>query len=146
MNQTTMTEEESQLLWKVGTQYKQDWKKIAKRLQNITGNKRSPNFLMNEYMKLKGETAECNDPFTHDEDLKLVKWTEEYGMNWIKIADMFGNRGAIKLKNRYYCYIKKKNLLDGLKKEVEEKKLSGDEFISFEDSPASIELYNQNFA
>jgi len=97
---------------------------------------------MNEYMKLKGESTENNEPFSHEEDIRLVRLTEELGTNWIKIAEIFGNRGAIKLKNRFYCYLKKKNLVDGLKAEIEERKKNGDDFISFEDSPLS---FTQNF-
>lgn len=142
MNCSVLSEEERNLLWQVGTQYKQDWKKVAKRLTILTGNKRSPNFLMKEYMKLKGGAIESNEPFTYDEDVKLVKLTEELGMNWIKIAEIFGNRGAIKLKNRFYCHLKKKNLLDGIKEEVQRRKSYGEDFISFQENPLDFNQMN----
>ncbi len=35
-------------------------------------------------------------------------------MNWIRIAEFFQGRGPIKLKNRYYCHIRKKGLYEKL--------------------------------
>lgn len=72
---------------------------------------------MAKFSELKQASNENKMPFTKDEDIRLVQAVEIHGMNWMKIAEFFDNRGAIKLKNRYYGHIKRKNLLESLKEE-----------------------------
>lgn len=79
-------------------------------------------FLMAQYSELKNQFTENAAPFSKEEDLKLVELVEMYGMKWMKIAEFFENRGPIKLKNRYYGHIVRKNLLESLKEELSKSK------------------------
>jgi len=113
------------LLWTVGTKYNNDWKKVAKRLMILTErSKLSPVFLRERYAKLKLEKAETREPFSLCEDLKLVGFIQEFGCDWLKISALFGNRGPVKLKNRYYTHILRKNLLENLLATLKENELN----------------------
>lgn len=57
-----------------------------------------------------------------------MELVETHGMKWMKIAEFFQNRGPIKLKNRYYGHIIRKNLLDSLKLEIQQAKCAYSNF------------------
>jgi len=44
------------------------------------------------------------------------------GLDWIKIAEVMGIQNPVRIKNRYYAHIKKKNKLDGIFHEIASKK------------------------
>jgi len=116
------TEEKDQTLLKLGTQYKCDWKKIAKRFNH---KKITPHFLKIRYKELTCAPLQRRIKFNHKEDLMISKYFEKYGSNWAQMATHFNDRTAIMLKNRYYSFIRKKDLLDMLLQEVREIEKTG---------------------
>jgi hypothetical protein len=50
----------------------------------------------------------------------IAKYFEKYGSNWGQMATHFQDRTAIMLKNRYYSFIRKRDLLSELLQEVKE--------------------------
>lgn len=107
--------EKDQMLLKLGAQYKCDWKKISKRFNN---KKVTPHFLKIRYKELTCAPLQRRVKFNHREDLMIAKYFEKYGSNWAQMATHFNNRTAIMLKNRYYSFIRKRELLDGLLQKV----------------------------
>lgn len=103
--------EKDQMLLKLGAQYKCDWKKISKRFNN---KKVTPHFLKIRYKELTCAPLQRRVKFNHREDLMIAKYFDKYGSNWAQMATHFNNRTAIMLKNRYYSFIRKRELLDGL--------------------------------
>jgi len=50
----------------------------------------------------------------------IAKYFEKYGSNWGQMAGHFKDRTAIMLKNRYYSFIRKRDLLSSLLEEVKD--------------------------
>lgn len=134
-------EDDDELLKVLGTKYKNDWKKIMKRIINVRNIKMSPTFLRKRFMEIRELPMIKRSKFTHEEDLKLAQLIEKFGMNWMKISELFPERGAIMLKNRYYSYIRKKNLLENLQEENKWRHKNGQEVFSYEGS----DLYSLQF-
>jgi len=111
------SEEKDQLLLKLGTQYKCDWKKIAKRFNH---KKITPHFLKTRYKELTCAPLQRRIKFSHKEDLMIAKYFEKYGSNWAQMAAHFNDRTAIMLKNRYYSFIRKRELLESMINEVKD--------------------------
>jgi len=109
--------EKDNMLLKLGAQFKCDWKKIAKRFHN---RRLTPCFLKNRYKELIDAPFQRRVKFTHKEDLMIAKYFEKYGSCWPTLATHFKDRSPIMLKNRYYSFIRKRNLLDSLLEEVHE--------------------------
>jgi len=107
--------EKDELLLKLGTQYKFDWKKIAKKFNN---KKVTPLFLKIRHKELTYAPTQRRMKFNHKEDLMIAKYFEKYGSNWAQMSLHFENRTAIMLKNRYYSFIRKRDLLPILLAEV----------------------------
>jgi len=107
--------EKDEMLLKLGTQYKFDWKKISKKFNN---KKITPNFLKIRYKELTCAPVQRRIKFNHKEDLMIAKYFEKYGSNWAQMSVHFENRTAIMLKNRYYSFIRKRDLLPILISEV----------------------------
>lgn len=114
----TWTAEDDELLKTLGLQYKNDWKKIVKRLFTLRSIKKNPNFLRNRFKELTKDSAQKRIKFSHQEDVKLAKLIQEHGMNWMKLGEFFPERTPIMIKNRYYSFIRKKNLLSTLNDEA----------------------------
>ena len=112
-------EKDEKLLLELAPKYKNDWKKISKRMFRLNNKKFGLNFLRIKYKELADDNVKKRVRFTHKEDLMIAKYSQIYGHDWTKIAFYFTNRTPIMLKNRYY-HMKKKNILDKLVKEVEE--------------------------
>jgi len=112
-------EKDEKLLLELAPKYKNDWKKISKRMFRLHNKKFGLNFLRIKYKELADDNVKKRVRFTHKEDLMIAKYSSIYGHDWTKIAYYFSNRTPIMLKNRYY-HMKKKNILDKLVKEVEE--------------------------
>jgi len=110
------TEENDQLLLRLAVQYKCDWKKVSRKFKK-RNKKVTPNFLKIRYKELIAAPVHRRTKFSHVEDLMLAKYFNQYGPNWNQIASHFKKRTGIMLKNRYYSYIKKKNLLPALLEE-----------------------------
>lgn len=127
------TEDKDQNLLKLGSQYKCDWKKIAKRFNH---KKITPHFLKIRYKELTCAPLQRRVKFNHKEDLMISKYFERYGSNWAQMATHFCDRTAIMLKNRYYSFIRKKDLLDSLLQEVREIEKTGQEVDKLPDTDA----------
>lgn len=109
--------EKDHLLLKLGAQYKCDWKKTAKRFNH---KKLTPHFLKMRYKELTCAPIQRRIKFNHKEDLMIAKYFDKYGSNWAQMATHFHDRTAIMLKNRYYSYIRKREILEPLLNEVKE--------------------------
>lgn len=130
MDSKLWSEEKDQMLLKLGTQYKCDWKKISKRFNN---KKITPHFLKIRYKELTCAPLQRRVKFNHREDLMIAKYFEKYGSNWAQMAGHFQDRSAIMLKNRYYSFIRKRELLDGLLQEVREIEKNGQDVDTLKD-------------
>jgi len=107
--------EKDELLLKLGTQHKFDWKKIAKKFSH---KRLTPHFLKTRYKELTCAPVQRRMKFNHKEDLMIAKYFEKYGSNWAQMSIHFENRTAIMLKNRYYSFIRKRDLLPILLTEI----------------------------
>jgi len=108
-------EDHEKLLRKLAVQYKFDWKKIAKKFDN---KKYTPHFLKMRYKGYDEGPVPKRVKFSHEEDVLIAKYFDEYGVDWDKMVSHFPNRTAIMLKNRYYSHIRKHNMLDSLLEEA----------------------------
>jgi len=110
LNSKIWDEEMDQLLLKLGTQYKCNWKKIA--------NKYNHKKITSQFIKMRYKDLTYAAPitrrikFTHQEDLMIAKYFDKYGSNWSEMAQFFPDRSAIMLKNRYYSFIRKRDVMD----------------------------------
>lgn len=111
------SEEKDKMLLKFGTQFKGEWKKIAKKFGHkfIT-----PCFVKNRYKELTFAPIQKRFKFHPAEDLMIAKYFEVYGSNWSQMSTHFKNRTPVMLKNRYYSFIKKKGLMDFLIQKVKQ--------------------------
>ncbi len=100
---------------------KYDWKKIAKKFNKSSHTNILPENLRLIYKDATTISVPLRVLFTHQEDLKIVKYIEIYGMDWPKIAKHFCNRTGTMLKNRYYSHIRKKGLTTLLQEELRQK-------------------------
>lgn len=109
--------EKDHMLLKLGQQYKCDWKKVSRRFNH---KKLTPHFLKTRYKELTCAPIQRRIKFNHKEDLMIAKYFDKYGSNWTQMATHFQDRTAIMLKNRYYSYIRKRELLEPLLNEVKD--------------------------
>lgn len=105
-------------LMNLADQYKNDWKKIAKRIISNRKKKVTPNFLKNRYKEIAGDHIKKGVKFTHEEDLQIAKLFEIHGTCWTSIAQNFKDRTPVMIKNRYYSHIRRKGLLSELVSEA----------------------------
>ena len=110
------------MLYVLGGKYKGDWKKIAKKLNH---KKITPHFLKIRYKELIGTPLQKRTKFVKKEDLMIVKYFESYGLDWTRMATHFSDRSPVMLKNRYYSFIRKKELYDKMLEEVREYEKEG---------------------
>lgn len=111
------SEDDEKLLKKLAVQYKFDWKKIAKKFDN---KKYTPHFLKMRYKGHVEGPVPLRVKFTHDEDVLIAKYFNEYGVDWEKMVSHFPNRTPVMLKNRYYSHIRKNRKLEDLLKELQD--------------------------
>lgn len=120
--QGKMDASDESLLLTLASKYKHDWKKVSKKIFKLNKKKIGPNLLRIRYKELAPDLTQKRVRFTHEEDLKIIKFYTQYGYDWEKIAENFESRTAIMVKNRFY-HIKKKNILEKLLQEVESNNL-----------------------
>jgi len=106
------------LLRVLAEKYKNDFKKISKRMFRLHDKKFGPNFLRLKNKELTDDSINKRVRFTHHEDLMIAKYCDLYGHDWTQVASYFPNRTPIMLKNRYY-HMKKKGIYERLVKEVQ---------------------------
>ena len=113
------TPEEDKLLLKVTVQYKNDWKKITRRLVSLTKKSLSLPFLKKRFYSLTEGLTVKGVKFSHFEDLIVAKYYHLYSTDWVKISSHLTNRTPMMVRNRFYSYIKKKKLLSQLMREIQ---------------------------
>jgi len=123
------TEDNDRHLLKFASQYKCDWKKVAKRFPS---KKFTPHFLKIRYKELQAKPVHRRSKFSHKEDLLITKYFSKYGTDWDRMANHFNDRSGTMLKNRYYAHIKKKCIYQPLLLEVKQFENTG---IRVEDMP-----------
>jgi hypothetical protein len=123
LNSKIWDEEMDQLLLKLGSQYKCNWKKIA--------NKYNHKKITSQFIKMRYKDLTYAAPitrrikFTHQEDLMIAKYFDKYGSNWSEMSQFFQDRSAIMLKNRYYSFIRKRDVMDILLSKAREIESNG---------------------
>jgi len=124
LNSKIWDEEMDELLLQLGARFKCNWKRIAKKFNH---KKITPNFIKTRHKELNAAVPSTRRiKFNHREDLMIAKYFEKFGSNWNQMAAFFPERTAIMLKNRYYSFIRKKDLIDLLLHKVQEIESSGD--------------------
>jgi len=113
-------------LMSLADQYKNDWKKIARRITSSRKKKVTPNFLKNRYKEIAGDHIKKGVKFTHEEDLEIARLFEIHGTSWTHIAHQFKDRTPVMIKNRYYSHIRRKGLLSDLVTEAQGKNRSSE--------------------
>jgi len=111
-------EEEDELILTLGLKYKNDWKRVAKQILKIRGRKLGPKKLKDHFKSLTKGSLPKRIKFTHEEDLQIAKFFEQFGADWAKIATFLPARSAMMVKNRFYSFIRKKNLVNNLLNEL----------------------------
>ncbi len=123
LNSKNWDEEMDQLLLKLASQYKCNWKKIA--------NKYNHKKITSQFIKMRYKDLTYSAPitrrikFTHQEDLMIAKYFDKYGSNWSEMAQFFQDRSAVMLKNRYYSFIRKRDVMDILLNKAKEIESNG---------------------
>jgi hypothetical protein len=111
------TPQDDQILLDYVERYRNDWKKVfrefKKRNKNVT-----IAYLKNKYRFIKTTPFELRVRFTHQEDILIAKYVNMLGKKWDEIASYFHNRTPIMIKNRYYSFIKKRNIMKELLSET----------------------------
>ena len=79
-----------------------DWETISKLMKQFT-----PKQCKDRYYELVSITKE---PFTYEEDLAISHLVKEYGTKWELFISLFKDRNINDIKNRYYRYIKGRNI------------------------------------
>lgn len=134
------TEENKKKLIEWAVKCKCDWKKVAKKF----GNKKiTPFLVMTKYKTFtQPNYQQKRVRFSLKEDIQISKYYKMYGTDWDKIAQHFKGRSAMMLKNRFYSYIRKKNLIEKLLETPED----AEDYPSGEDeaSPTELSLQNPN--
>jgi len=115
------TPEKCDMLLKLAVQYRCDWKKVARKFND----RRITPFQVRS--KHKELTIKDHFPlrvkFSHEEDILIAKLFTKFGNNWARISQYLPKRSSIMIKNRFYSYIRKKNLIESLLKEGENVKI-----------------------
>jgi len=123
------TTEDDYYLRECVERYRNDWKKVfkefKKRYKYVT-----IAFLKAKYKTIKTNPFELRVRFTHDEDLLIARLVNSLGKKWDLMATYFPNRTPIMIKNRYYSYIKKRNIMKDLLAEAESKDTNSESVIT----------------
>ena len=102
------TPEDDTLLATVSINLKLDWKKVTKKMAQLTGKKTSPKFLRQRYNTIKPQYSNKNVSLNINSDIKIYELFEEIGDDWISMSKLMGNMDPIKIRNRYYSHVFKK--------------------------------------
>mmetsp|Transcript_35268 Transcript_35268/g.31711 ORF Transcript_35268/g.31711 Transcript_35268/m.31711 type:complete len:205 (-) Transcript_35268:19-633(-) len=126
-------------LIKLVPRYKNDWKKISKKIKNLYSIKTTPHFLRNYFMRITADKPKCPKiNFNRKLDATIAYWVSQFGLVWTKIAEKMDISDPMKIKNRYYSQIKKKEIYDELLEEAQE-------FMKNEEvAPSKVENDNES--
>jgi len=86
-----------------------NWKQIKKRFLDKFGLSIQPKQLSNRHKLIKSEGSPTDGrvEFNGEHDVEIVQLTIEVGLKWDIIADKMGFCDSVRIKNRYYNYIKR---------------------------------------
>jgi hypothetical protein len=101
LKRSTFTKEEDRLLMNFVEHYGEDWNIIASLM--IDRNSRQVRERYRYYL----DPSITKDPWTKEEDLKLIELIEKYGSRWKKISESFAGRNEVSVKNRWNYYLSK---------------------------------------
>jgi len=137
------TSQDDQILLDYVERYRNDWKKVfrefRKRNKNVT-----IAYLKNKYRFIKTTPFELRVRFSHQEDLLIAKYVNMLGKKWDEIASYFHNRTPIMIKNRYYSFIKKRNIMKELLSETHVKDPMFDPIASSNTDQSSVKSNSSN--
>lgn len=107
-----------QKLKQLAVLHRKDWKKIASKFENKSI---TPRLVRDRYTELFSGILKNRVKFSHREDLLICKYFKIHGTKWELMVQYFlsPQRDAIMLKNRYYAFIRKQNLLDAYLEEAD---------------------------
>lgn len=95
------TKEEDQKLIELYNIYGKKWNQISKIMKNRTGKQIRDRFLNSL------QPGVCKQKFTHEEDMKILKYYKIYGKSWSSIAKYMKGRTGDMIKNRFYSNLYK---------------------------------------
>jgi hypothetical protein len=95
IKRNTFTEIEDKILFNFVQQYGENWELISSLM--INRNIRQVKDRYHYYL----DPSINNDPWSHEEDQKLIELISKYGKKWKKISEHFDGRNEIKVKNRW---------------------------------------------
>lgn len=132
-NDKFWNEEMDVKLLKLGAQYKSNWKRVAKKFDH---KRITATFVKDRYKELLDEEATTKRiKFNHREDLMIAKYYDRFGSNWTKMAPLFPDRTPTMLKNRYYSFIRKRNMTEMLLEKVKEIESDNNHTVDKLDTP-----------
>ncbi len=99
--------------------YRNNWKRISKALKEQKMINIDPINLRKIYEDLMLQKKRERKKFTHADDLAIVRQIQNYGFDWIRIAQHFSGRSPSNIKNRYYSHIKKNRLMEKFIEELD---------------------------
>lgn len=117
----TWDNKDDPLLFEMAIQYRNNWKRISRVLYENKNIKIAPKTLRRKYEDILARKKTQRAKFTHEDDLIIVKYVDLYGLEWNKVACHFTDKSATMIKNRFYSYIKKKDIFEELLQEAEER-------------------------
>lgn len=115
--------EDTSVLMKIALDLKLDWKKVAKKFNALTNKKATPNFLKLKYKANKPEYTTKNKSFSLQDDLTILKMFLKHGANFDAISKEINDNDSIRIRNRFYSHIKKKNVYEKLYKMIIQEQL-----------------------
>mgnify|MGYP002620565086 FL=1 len=110
-----------ELLYNTAIKCKNHWKRVSNKIFKILKVQFPPKILRIRYKALLCYHKRDRLKFTHQEDLTIVKSIQKFGLSWTKISLNLPARTPLMIKNRYYSYIRKKNLFEKYLDELQEK-------------------------
>jgi hypothetical protein len=101
LKRATFTKEEDRVLVNFVEHYEEDWNQIAYLMIE-----RSPRQVRERYHNYLDPSIAKN-PWTKEEDQKLIELIGKYGSRWKKISESFDGRNEVSVKNRWNYYLSK---------------------------------------
>jgi len=103
----------------LAAKYKNNWKRISKLILETRNLSLLPRVLRKRYDDILSHRKSERVRFTHEDDLMIVKYLEKYGLDWTSVASHFEGKTPMMIKNRFYSFIKKRDLYDKYLQEVQ---------------------------
>ncbi|CAD8088849.1 unnamed protein product [Paramecium sonneborni] len=98
------TEEENQKLVDLVSKFGYHWSKISSFLPQRTGKQVREHYLNQLHPDIN------NEPWTKEEDEKIIEFYKKFGGKWSQISKHLNKRSENSIKNRFYSYLRNKYL------------------------------------